>query len=176
MMHVKALVRKIPFLFLRMFHFCVCSKNYSFLKYSEWRNQMASGILRDCRMSILENLKYTRRACGHGDMGTGPQEVFAATLTLFQPVGDRLCPPNTDFESHRHMVSRWQQNSTRTTLQQGFHSKKQSALPIIIQRQAKVLKTGSDKIILWLGRYSFLMGFIMSKKLERLRTELLIRM
>ena len=33
----------------------------------------------------------------------------------------------------------------------------------------------SDKIIYWLGRYSFLLGFIMSKKLERFPTELSIR-
>ena len=37
------------------------------------------------------------------------------------------------------------------------------------------LKTGSDKIIYWLGRYCFLLGFIMSKQCERLLTELLIR-
>jgi hypothetical protein len=36
-------------------------------------------------MLILENLKHTRY-----------------TLTLFQPVGVRMCPPITDFESHRH--------------------------------------------------------------------------
>ena len=58
-----------------------------------------SGILQDCRMSILENLKHTRRACGHGDMGTGPHQVFAATLTLFQPgVG------GSDY-AHRILVS-----------------------------------------------------------------------
>ena len=37
------------------------------------------------------------------------------------------------------------------------------------------LKTGSDKIIYWLGRHSFLTGFIMLKKHEKLHTALLIR-
>ena len=32
-----------------------------------------------------------------------------------------------------------------------------------------VLKTSSDKIIYWLGRYSFLLGFIMSKNPKGLR-------
>ena len=35
----------------------------------------------------------------------------------------------------------------------------------------KLLKAGSDKIIYWLNGYSFLPGFIMSKKGKRLRTE-----
>ena len=35
--------------------------------------------------------------------------------------------------------------------------------------ELSLLKAGSDKIIYWLGRYSFLLGFIMSKKCERLR-------
>ena len=33
-----------------------------------------------------------------------------------------------------------------------------------VLRQKDGLKTGSDKIIYWLGRYSFLLGVIMSKK------------
>ena len=33
---------------------------------------------------------------------------------------------------------------------------------------------GSDKMIYWLGRFSFLLGFIMSKKRERLHPELLL--
>ena len=36
-------------------------------------------------------------------------------------------------------------------------------------------KKSSDKIIYWLGRYSFLLDFMMSKKCERLSTELLVR-
>ena len=141
MMHVKTLVRKIPFLFHRIFHFFVCSKNYLFLNHSEQRNQMAPEFF---KTAVCQFWKIWNISGAPGDMGTGPHQVFAATLTLFQPVGDRLCPPNTDFESQRHTASRWQQNSTRTTLQQGFHSEKQSASPIIIQRQAKVLKMGSD--------------------------------
>ena len=35
-----------------------------------------------------------------------------------------------------------------------------------------LLKTGSDKIIYWLGKFYFLLGFIMSKTQERLRSEL----
>ena len=34
-----------------------------------------------------------RRACGHGDMGTGPHQVLAAILTLFRPGG-------TDYAHH----------------------------------------------------------------------------
>jgi hypothetical protein len=38
-----------------------------------------------------------RRACGHGDKGTGPHQVLTPTLTLFQPAGgSRLYPPYTD--------------------------------------------------------------------------------
>ena len=46
-----------------------------------------------------------RRACGHVDVGTCPHQVFAATLTLFQPGGAGyahhllMSPPS--FESHR---------------------------------------------------------------------------
>ena len=36
-------------------------------------------------------------------------------------------------------------------------------------------KDGSDKMIHWLGRYFFLLGFIMSKNYERLSTELSIK-
>ena len=36
-----------------------------------------------------------RRACGHVDKGTCPHQVLAATLTLSQPRGGRLCPPYT---------------------------------------------------------------------------------
>ena len=32
-------------------------------------------------------LAYARRACGHGDIGIGPHQIVAATLTLFQPEG-----------------------------------------------------------------------------------------
>jgi hypothetical protein len=39
----------------------------------------------------------------------------------------------------------------------------------------QILKTGFEKIIYCLDRCSFLLGFIMSKKHERLHTELLIR-
>ena len=46
-----------------------------------------------------------RRACGHGDIGIGPHQIVAATLTLFQPEGADyahhilMSPPS--FESHR---------------------------------------------------------------------------
>ena len=38
-----------------------------------------------------------------------------------------------------------------------------------------VLKTGSDKIIYWLGRYSFFLGFIMSKNPKGLWFSILIK-
>ena len=50
---------------------------------------------------------WTKRACGHKDMGTGSHQVWAAILTLFQP-GPRgadyalhilISPPS--FGSHR---------------------------------------------------------------------------
>ena len=45
------------------------------------------------------SLLLGRRACGHVDMGMGPHQVLAITLTLSQP-GGRLCP-HPSFESHR---------------------------------------------------------------------------
>ena len=53
--------------------------------------------------------------------------------------------------------------------------------PILLVKRTKtwidnlLLETGSDEIIYWLGRYSFLLGSMMSKKRERLHTELSIR-
>ena len=38
---------------------------------------------------------WTKRACGHKNMGTGSHQVRVATLNLFQP-GGRLCPPYTE--------------------------------------------------------------------------------
>ena len=69
----------------------------------------ASGLIIKKVIKILWSL-YTglhRRACGHVDVGTCPHQVLAATLTLSQPRGARLCPPYTalvsspSFESHR---------------------------------------------------------------------------
>ena len=38
-----------------------------------------------------------RLACGHGDMGTGPHQVLAATLMLFQPGGAYYAHPLLKF-------------------------------------------------------------------------------
>ena len=37
-----------------------------------------------------------------------------------------------------------------------------------------VLKTGYDKVTYWLGKYSFFLGFIISRKQEMLRSKLSI--
>ena len=48
---------------------------------------------------------HFRRACGHVDVGTCPHQVFAATLTLFQPGGadyaHHILVSTPSFESHR---------------------------------------------------------------------------
>ena len=48
---------------------------------------------------------YIWRVCGHGDMGTGPHQVLAATLILFQPGGEdyahRILMSPPSFERHR---------------------------------------------------------------------------
>ena len=48
------------------------------------------------------------------------------------------------------------------------HRSSNSSLDRIGTVKFRVLKMVSDKIIYWLGRYSFIMGFIMSKKLKGL--------
>jgi hypothetical protein len=53
-------------------------------------------LLPDCDLCDGgQNLSPFRRACEHVDVGTCPHQVFAATLTLFQPGVGRLCPPYT---------------------------------------------------------------------------------
>ena len=66
-------------------------------KNSFRRNYMRKFLITADNESML-----CRRAFGNEEMVTSSHQVLAATLTLLQPVGDRLCPSNTDFESHRH--------------------------------------------------------------------------
>ena len=53
---------------------------------------------------LLINETVFRCACGHGDMRTSPHKVLAATLTLFQPGGDRLYPPYADVHSPHQVL------------------------------------------------------------------------
>ena len=46
-----------------------------------------------CIKQVFSISDKLRPACGHGDIGTGPHQVLAATLTLFTPGG-------TDYAHH----------------------------------------------------------------------------
>ena len=53
-----------------------------------WQN--SSKNLTRILVENADNFKFTinRRACGQGDMGTGPHHVLTATSTLLQPGGE----------------------------------------------------------------------------------------
>ena len=58
------------------------------IRQGEWKGNMRSLVkyIVLCRF-VNCHMNEGRRACGHGDMGTGPHQVLAATLMLFQPGG-----------------------------------------------------------------------------------------
>ena len=91
----------------------------------KWASSLSSNpfatYLKDILSQSTKNTySYSRHACGHGDVGTCPHQVFAVTLTLSQPGGGAdyahpiLVSP-TSFESHRHacMYKDWHPKSVK---------------------------------------------------------------
>ena len=58
----------------------------------KWQNSVH--VVVECPL-INISLTIIRRAWGHGDKGTGPNQVLATTLTLFQP-GGQISPTYND--------------------------------------------------------------------------------